>query len=141
MEFLLLIGTLICNSKEENIVLPNAPDINGEFHSIAMHTFDVGLQNMNRRSYFQKSGILEGLAHHFHMMEVWTKSQTFYQDFGIPVSAMSFVDVLWIQKKMEFSMNWKVFSTTFNIASGVLIFLITLPIVVLMLLNAPRDLT
>lgn len=69
------------NSKEENIVLPNAPDIKGEFQSIAMHTFDVGLRNMNRRNYFQKSGILERLAHHFHMIEVWTKSQTFYQDY------------------------------------------------------------
>jgi len=72
---------------DEDIVTDNAPDIPGDFNSLAMHTFDVALTHMDDKDYIQKSGVLQRLSHHFHMHEIWGRAKVFYEEFaknGVP---------------------------------------------------------
>ena len=69
-------------AEDDNIIVPNAPDITGDFQSIAMQTFDVALTHMDDPNYIQTNGILERLSHHFHMHELWTKAQTYFEHFA-----------------------------------------------------------
>ena len=68
--------------EDEDIIVPHAPDIPGDFKSIGMHTFDVALTFMDDPNYIQNSGILERLSHHFHMQELWTKAQDYFHQFN-----------------------------------------------------------
>merc|ERR1712106_848633 len=66
---------------DEDIIVPNAPNIPGEFKNIAMHSFDVALTFMDDPDYMMRDVILERLVHLFHMHELWTKAQVYVHEF------------------------------------------------------------